>query len=243
MDKETRQKAISLIQNEREQGRNTFNVVYADGTKKKTRLFVYHGTEIAEFNKGSKTKGHYLDTSLVKDILPVLPRQTDESVRFAKNCDKVIALLKQSGWWDNILKDTEFLRASGLEKCRQWEKDYWCSDIPCDHKEERERRRATVPQEFDCETFWMIVNLKIEKMYFGINSEYHLQDIARGVEENRQIHFRIDADRWNKLSYDTTFEFNPEKKKAWFSKEYRGCGNGHYYIALNTTHAAFYEDD
>ena len=33
------------------------------------------------------------------------------------------------------------------------------------------------------------------------------------------------------------------KKKPRHFKEYRGMGNGHYYLALGPTHALFYEDD
>ena len=30
---------------------------------------------------------------------------------------------------------------------------------------------------------------------------------------------------------------------AWLSNEYRNCGNGHYGLLLDATHAVFYEDD
>ena len=34
-----------------------------------------------------------------------------------------------------------------------------------------------------------------------------------------------------------------EKEKVWSSEELRGCGNGHYYIALDANTALFVEDD
>jgi hypothetical protein len=33
------------------------------------------------------------------------------------------------------------------------------------------------------------------------------------------------------------------EKLAWYSEEYRGCLNGHYYLMFDATHAIFYEDD
>ena len=33
------------------------------------------------------------------------------------------------------------------------------------------------------------------------------------------------------------------KNYAWYSEEYKGCLNGHYYIALDEKHVWFYEDD
>lgn len=43
--------------------------------------------------------------------------------------------------------------------------------------------------------------------------------------------------------YDVSFEYDPDKNKAWYSEEYVGCGNGHYYLALDSTHAIYYEKD
>ena len=48
--------------------------------------------------------------------------------------------------------------------------------------------------------------------------------------------------RWT-VSYDNSIEYNPEGERAWYSEEYRGCGNGHYYLLLDEKHAAFREDD
>ena len=31
--------------------------------------------------------------------------------------------------------------------------------------------------------------------------------------------------------------------RGWYSAEYKGCGNGHYFLLLDATHAIFYEDD
>lgn len=43
--------------------------------------------------------------------------------------------------------------------------------------------------------------------------------------------------------YDVSFKYDAEKNKAWYSEEYVGCGNGHYYLALDSTHAIYYEKD
>ena len=40
-----------------------------------------------------------------------------------------------------------------------------------------------------------------------------------------------------------TFEYKADKNKAWYSEEYRGCGNGHYYIAIDENTALFIEND
>ena len=50
--------------------------------------------------------------------------------------------------------------------------------------------------------------------------------------------------RWEN-GYDNTVEIanRDGKKLAWYSEEYRRCGNGHYYLMFDATHAIFYEDD
>ncbi len=79
---------------------------------------------------------------------------------------------------------------------------------------------------------------KVKKMYFGkYRNEMVLNVIKSNMEKKTVTH------ESGKSSYDVSFEYNPEKNKAWYSEEYRGCGNGHYYIALNPTHALFVEDD
>ena len=31
--------------------------------------------------------------------------------------------------------------------------------------------------------------------------------------------------------------------RGFYSEEFKGCGNGHYYLLFDATHAIFYEDD
>ena len=245
MDKEKFAQAVELIKTARKDDEKTFILVHTNGNKEKARLFIHGDAEICQYLKGSKRHGWYLDTSDIIDILPVKHRYVDESVRFARNCDKVIAILTESGWWSNILENAKFLKEQGLEKCLQWQKDYWCFDIPFseEYRTERKTRKESVPEKFSADTFEMIRHLKLEKMYFGTSNDWRHQMIDRAVEENRPLHFREEGGRFTGLSYDTSFEFNAENKKAWYSKEYRNCGNGHYYLALSPTHAAFYEDD
>ena len=50
--------------------------------------------------------------------------------------------------------------------------------------------------------------------------------------------------RWEK-GYDNSIEFGVHggRKCGWYSTEYRGCGNGHYYLALDERHAIYMETD
>lgn len=47
---------------------------------------------------------------------------------------------------------------------------------------------------------------------------------------------------WRGRSYDISLSLD-EKGRAFYAEEYRNCGNGHYYLALDARHAIHVEDD
>jgi len=84
----------------------------------------------------------------------------------------------------------------------------------------------------------LIYPLKIKKMNFDKYSNGDKSErIERAMQKRTQISIR------GRTSYDISFEYDPEKNMAWYSEEYRDCGNGHYYLALNNKYAVFWEDD
>lgn len=96
-----------------------------------------------------------------------------------------------------------------------------------------------IHQEFDL----LNDKIHIKKMIFhkgvgyAFKTKETLERIALAMDENRA------CKEYGDNGYDVSFSYDPEKKKAWYSEEYRGCGNGYYYIALNRTHALFVEKD
>lgn len=44
-------------------------------------------------------------------------------------------------------------------------------------------------------------------------------------------------------NYDFSISINPQEKKAWYSREYKGCANWYYYIMLNNDTAYLYDID
>jgi hypothetical protein len=64
-------------------------------------------------------------------------------------------------------------------------------------------------------------------------------EVAECIKNGRDF-----SRRWEN-GYDNSVEIANRngEKLAWYSEEYRGCGNGHYYLMFDATHAIFYEDD
>ena len=79
---------------------------------------------------------------------------------------------------------------------------------------------------------------KVKTMYFG---KYRNEMISNTIKTNMAK--KIKTSETARANYDVSFEYNPENNKAWYSEEYKNCGNGHYYIALNNKQALFVEDD
>jgi hypothetical protein len=90
--------------------------------------------------------------------------------------------------------------------------------------------------------------LKIKKMRFyntkwsKEQNERAMQEVANAFANNAKTHVS------GRTSYDVTFEYKPADEtkdfpRAWYSEEFKDCGNGHYYLALDATHAVYYERD
>ena len=91
--------------------------------------------------------------------------------------------------------------------------------------------------------FEWINKAKIKTMIFhrsrwdNAKTEHIRQNIAEALKNKTSYQCR------GSNGYDVSFEYDAEKNKAWYSEEYVGCGNGHYYLALDSTHAIYYEKD
>lgn len=86
------------------------------------------------------------------------------------------------------------------------------------------------------------IDNKIKKMVFhkGNNRQKTLR-IQSKIKE--AIEKKVEYKETSQNGYDVSFHYDPKLNKAWYSEEYKDCANGHYYLALNSTHAWFYEDD
>ena len=80
---------------------------------------------------------------------------------------------------------------------------------------------------------------KLKTMYFGKHDNHYVKEcISNALAEKR----RYCSGRY-RTSYDVSFEYDPSRNMAWYSEEYKDCGNGYYYIALDANTALFIEKD
>lgn len=199
---------------------NTFVV---DGEKK--RLFYSANGYICEFMKGSTKRGYILSDPSISNIKTCLPYAVDNALLY-KRLETLIFKLEKSGLWCDLKDALKILHSKGFEEfnryasfnysqCREWE-DANNAHIGLDS----------------------LINT-LKKGFKSIN--FDSTNLKNHVTQcfNQRIELRT---AWRK-GYDNSIEYSPSRNKAWYSEEYKNCGNGHYYLMINATQAIFCEDD
>ena len=209
-------------------------ITYANGKKRVARLFLSHIGGLCEYNKRSRRYGHYLDKTGIVDIVP-LDKSKDLLVKTRKFVNKVISILGKNGLWSNMLADFKIIATLDNERLERLLNAEWDESVALANEIGLSHRQGGV----DC------LKWTVEKGIKRINYEHYDKDrqraeFAAAIAEKRQwSHY------WRK-GYDNSVEckLGPDGiMRAWYSEEYKGCGNGHYYYAIDEKHAIFGDDD
>lgn len=218
------------------------------------------GEAIMVLGYRKKHYGSYVNWNYFKAVIVPEKKEKSENDKWIRSWTNVLNRLEKSGLWEDVAKDVRIALSVGMEKMQKAYKQYWEHDYS-KTKElgEQDKSNAEKIKELDerlvgyrddgtiyadTSIIWYMHNpAKVKKMRFGrkyINDK-KLEAIAEALKNKQEFSEYADGRFIN--SYDIHFNYNPTSNKAWYSEEYRGCGNGHYYLALDATHALFYEDD
>ena len=236
----TLQEIREIVKNEHAK---QYRVNLISGGSKIVRLWLHNDGRIAIMNKGKKCYGHeltswcdnYEDWATLK---LVEHKGTDKVNLVRKRAKDAVKYLTQSGFWADIRKGIEyFLSDESLieefckdmaedsyekfyKECREGGKYEWC---PC-HQ---------VFESFYSKNCWKSIP------WSKYNRQRESAEIEKAIKDKKGYHRR-----WtNGYDNDIEITFNDDYPRGWLSCEYRGCGNGHYYLLFDATHAIFYEDD
>lgn len=218
-----------------------------DTIQEKVKIAKGSSNSLMVIAKGSRSRGYSITEYSFKEVTGF--KEIGEKpieVKWLRSIDKAITLLKASGLWTDMLKDLETAKTVGYEKIKKAYDLSWTNYS--DKYEENEKIRKEKVKEVDVRLmeeehintgiiWYMYYPLKIKKMNFGYNNTAILQEIATALKDKKKYIKSV------RVNYDVGFEYNPEINKAWYSEEYKNCGNGHYYLALDNQYALFYEDD
>ena len=210
-----------------------FSVTYANGKKVQKRMFISTCNDICEFAHRSRTKGRLISLGDIVSVQPILVT-SDTRIRKCRNTLKnVVKYLTASGFWTPMLNGAKyFLTLTDDELLALCDYDHY-------HKVMGELRDKNIKW-FGSDSFSSLFNKPIKTMNFDkYDREFQKKLLAENIANKVNI-----SHRWIN-GYDNSYEvrFDKDFPRAWYSEEFRGCGNGHYYYLLDNCHAIFGEDD
>jgi len=221
-------------------------LVWDDDHKEKRRIGK-GTTGIIIMDRRSRRWGNsIMHFTYLKDVMPMPDSKVTPQQKWAKQIGKIIEMLEKSGLWPEMLANWKLAEQIGYDKLKAAYDASWSEP-----REERIEKVKAIDSRlieknekgeeyYNTEILWYMINLKVKKMKFEKSAEYNqakLSEIKNALSKKEKLVLEGDN------GYDVSFEYNPERNQAWYSEEYRGCGNGHYYLALGAEHAVFYEDD
>lgn len=214
------------------------------------------------YNQRSHRYGQRLSIDYFVSAFMVDYVEADAATKWERRVKNVVKKLSASGLWPNIKQEFEQLLQIGYERRQRLHDLYWddswdkyklINDGDIDRFNTAfEQHYGELMNEipfvfYKSENGWWNLNTffifemsdaKTKSMYFGKYGNRRIKDeIADAMMHKRRHTARA------RTSYDVSFEYDPEKNKAWYSEEYKDCGNGHYYIAIDANTALFCEDD
>lgn len=173
---------------------------------------------------------------------PLMPN--DENLQWKRRLKRAMKLCNESGLWSElaVVCDNLYRYVTLDEKKKIY-------DMGCDNREAtvaycKEHYPFMIKTDcdgkeyLDTDYIWELSRCELKSMYFGYNNTEKKEQIRKAISERRQ--YTIPRIRTN---YDVSFSYTPESNRAFYSEEYKDCGNGHYYLALNHSTAVFCEND
>ena len=206
----------------------TFVVTYHDGRKENKRLFISTDDYICEFHKHSTKRGSEIYCHEISNV--VLKNKQKNNIDICRNnLQKVVKYLSASGLWQPHLECAKLFLSMTDEDLLSY-KDY--------DKYNTLLQNGNRWFGFDC--FLNLFGNCIKCANFeSYERDYLKTRLASAISGKENISYR-----WRK-SYDNSIEirFDDDCAKGWYSEEYKGMGNGHYYFLLDNCHVLFGEND
>lgn len=213
-------------------------VYVLDGKKHEIRLFISTNNDICFAPKRRRNGGYMLSVSEMEkwDSLTKVNKgnKTDLVKRMRKRAANGVAMLNESGLWTDIkIELLKFLDLSDDDI----KTDFVDGDI-------YETYRSKKYDWLSC--YQVFSSLKAKKCWknpsfdkYDSSKDSVINSVKCAIANKKDIRFA-----WRNV-YDNTLEIisNNGIHTGYYSEEFRNCGNGHYYLLFDATHAIFYEDD
>ncbi len=192
------------------------------------------------FAKGKKRYGtHYMLEPFLEYYEPIFLTDEEKTLKWRKKLLSIAKHLEASGLWSDFIPICENLQAMTKKEYDEYFALAWTYR----RTEEDEERLNDIIAKFpflsdgDYTQEW-VKNPVTKSMFFGYLNKETKERIALAIQNKEGY-----ATHGYGTNYDVTFYYDAKKNRATYQEEYRGCGNGHYYYALDSSMALFCEDD
>lgn len=209
-------------------------VAVENGKKKQYRLFL-SGDVIYYFAKGSRSRGYVLAKNIIENWQSLDIANNAPEINLRKSMTTAVKYLNASGLWENLRTSMEYLLSlsdSELKKVYELAvNDYNAYNEYC----EKNNIKLSVDE----------IHGLSRRLIKSINYRSWERDDLREQFANAISNKTNYSYRWQN-GYDNLIECklgDDGVMRAWYSEQYRGRGNGHYYLALDERHAMFCEND
>lgn len=199
---------------------------------------------------GRSRYGRYIDNKEFCNRYTIIPESLPGYV-WEKNVKTIVRKLEKSKLWPNIL--TTFCNLQKMsyaeyrELCNKYPSIYGIKDVN-QRMQKIQTELGTLVAKYPfliendnldyqyCD-YNGITQAQLKSMYFGHTNKMDKDEIQKAFDNKKELHL------FARTSYDINFSYNPTESKAWYSEEYKDCGNGHYYLALDKNTALFCENE
>lgn len=262
---EKEQEFKTIISEESEQGNKDFTLVLTDGTTAQLRLFISTDQDVCFFAKGARSRGYRLNLDKVERIEAKQKKERDKYKTFHRNCEKAASMLRASGFWPEICKRME-VQAAMTEQdynrlmtlWQEYDELYNHRELTYDEMnrlqdEKRKEYEAYFTERGATGDWYHFRQLSETKQIVSVPYSNGGYSKERQVAYAREIIEQVkqgEAGKYKTFRWYGSYDFHIEVRKnddgtiyGWYSAEYKGCGNGHYYLLLDAEHALYSEDD
>ena len=215
-------------------------VTCSNGNKYIKRLFIARDGFVCECMKFSRGQGYIVPYDVYTNEWVSMAKvgasaSVDKVKRMKKRATDAYKMLSESGLWPDIKREIEeFLKLSDEDI----KKDFVEMGVYALYQAKKYDWYATyqVFGEFLKDKCWK--SISFDK--WDTSKQLVLTNVQNAISLKRDF-----SHRWRN-NYDNSLEVKFNKDgigRAWYSEEYKNCGNGHYYLLFDYKHAIFYEDD
>ncbi len=180
------------------------------------------------------------------EIKPETEKKSEED-KWKGRINRAIKCLSTSGLWPELLpKLRNMLKLSYNDKKEILDAfhEHWTVDPTPVYEKHIEKYPFMFNKKDDgkitVDSFYIfeMSDVTLKSMYFG---KWRNDTEKANIKEN--LKNKKDYSVRTRTNYDVSFSYDAENNKAWYSEEYKDCGNGHYYLALDHNTAWFCEND